>query len=191
MELNLETIFWISAIVGSTFFILKTATMFLGLGDQFNIEIDDGSDLTGLDNAGSVVAFKFLSLTGITTFLMMFGWGGLVGIRQYQLELIPAGFFAVVCGVLAVFVIALVFKYALKLESSGAKFTDSEIIGLSAQVYAAIPAEGTGQIQINVGGMIREIDAKSADHTAIPSHQQVQVVKVLDANTVLVKVHQA
>lgn len=188
MEFNLETIFWISAVAGSTFFILKTATMFLGMGDQFNIDIDDGSDLHGLDSAGAIVAFKFLSLTGITTFLMMFGWGGLVAINQYKLNTALAVLLASVVGVLAVFVIALVFKYAMKLHSGGAEFAEKDIIGLNADVYSRIPAEGTGRIQINVGGLIREMDASSVDGVEIASHQKVEVVGLLSPDHVTVKI---
>ncbi len=188
MEFNLETIFWISAVVGSTFFILKTAAMFLGMGDQFNIDIDDGSDLHGLDNAGAIIAFKFLSLTGITTFLMMFGWGGLVAIKQYQLSLAAAVILAIVIGVIAVLIIAMVFKYAMKLHSGGAEFSEKDIIGLSAEVYSRIPVEGTGRIQINVGGLIREMDASSAEGIEIASHQKVEVVSLLSPDTVSVKV---
>ncbi len=187
MEFNLETIFWISAVVGSTFFILKTATMFLGLGHDFDLAIDHQSDLHGLDNAGSVMAFKFMSLTGITTFLMMFGWGGLVVLRQYQMSALVSSILAVVLGVLAVLLIAVIFKYAVKLQSSGADYTAKDIIGLHGQVYSQIPANGQGRIQINVGGLVREIDAISAEQVAIASHLNVEVVSQIDPNTVSVK----
>ena len=78
MDISLNSLFWICAVVGTAFFVLKTVTMFLGLGaEQFDLDVDEGLTQDVFDGASSVLAFKFLSLTGITTFLMMFGWSGI------------------------------------------------------------------------------------------------------------------
>ena len=48
----------------------------------------------------------------------------------------------------------------------------------SAKVYLKIPKSGTGIIQVNLNGVIREIKAKSINNKEIPTGAQVTVEKI-------------
>ena len=86
------------------------------------------------------------------------------------------------------FLIAYIFQFALKLISKGAEVKPEKLIGKVAVVYSRIPEEGTGRIQIKVGGMIREIDCTSKGSILIESQTKVKVVGVTNANLVEVEV---
>ncbi|MCB0486549.1 MAG: hypothetical protein KDC47_10170 [Flavobacteriaceae bacterium] len=189
MDISLNTLFWICAVVGTAFFVLKTVTMFIGLGaEQFDLDVDDGLVEDVFDSASSVMAFKFLSITGITTFLMMFGWSGIIFSRDYDLPVLSVAVVAIIVGLLSVFLIAYLFQIAIKLISKGAEVKPENLIGKVAIVYSRIPEEGTGRIQINVGGMIREIDCTSKGSILIESQTKVRVVRVINVNLVEVEV---
>jgi len=206
---NLESIFWFSAIAGTTFFVIRMMMMiFMGFGhsdidgeighdvadvdhgmDHGDSEISEGHD-AGFDHADSPdVAFKLLSINTLTAFTMMFGWIGLSSKKQFLLGNGIALLLATAVGVVSMVIIGYMFKYSMKLTSRGERFLLEETYGDIAKVYLKIPKGGTGKIQITVNGMLREIDAVSENGEEIASFTEVKIVEVVDSNTVAVKKH--
>lgn len=186
---TLEMIFFICGAVSSIFFILRIIMMFLlGLGDA-DIDAGDGIDADGdaPDSGDSETSFKLLSIHTITAFFMMFGWVGLACYRQYGLQELISILFAMLGGVLSMFVTAYLFKLALKLVSPGNVFSINNTVGMKAQVYQQITPENGGKIQLSIeGDMTREIDAVSFDNEIIESFTTVEIVEVIDGHTVAV-----
>ena len=185
--ISLQSLFWICAIVGSTVFALKLLMLFIG-GADFDMDPDADFD-TGdaIDGHHTEVAFKVISLTSISAFLMMFGWVGLACSEQYQLGSIVSLLVAVLIGTITMFFTAYLFKLAMKLVSSGASFNQNDIVGLKATVYQRIPAKGTGRVQVVVGGVMREMDAITENGKELESFKNVEILKLGDGSVVTVK----
>ena len=54
-------------------------------------------------------------------------------------------------------------------------------------MYARIPVDGKGQIQIAISSLTHELDALSSDNVVIESNTHVEVLRILDNTTVIVK----
>lgn len=183
-EDTITFVFWLCAIVGSVFFVLKGVLTIVS-GADFDLDVETDSDI--VDGHDTEVAFKVLSLTSVSAFIMMFGWSGLAAYKEYGFSAALTVLVAFVVGTASMFATAYLFKLALKLKSDGATFDKTSIIGKTAKVYHEIPADGSGRVQITVGGFVRELDAVSADQTAIKSFETVEVVELVNQHTVSVK----
>lgn len=178
--------FWICAISGSLFFLINTIISFTsGLDNSTDISSHEISH-DGID--GSDASFHLISLTSLTGFVMMFGWTGLAALEQAQLNAGISFLIAGLAGFITMYITALLFKSARKLISSGSVFEIENSVGKKGTVYAKIPKGGKGQIQVILADMTREIDAVSEDSEEIESNKSVEVVKVLDNTTVVVKI---
>ena len=82
---------------------------------------------------------------------------------------------------------AWMFSKAKKLVSSGSVFDINQALGKTATVYAKIPAQGKGQIQIVVADLTHEIDAISDNSTEIETNSSVRITAVIDQSTVKVQ----
>jgi len=80
-----EIFFLICALIGGLFVLLKFIMQFSGLSHDASSDMDMSGHDVEAHHSDSDVGFKFLSLHGITSFLMMFGLVGLALYRQSQM----------------------------------------------------------------------------------------------------------
>ncbi|MDR2080948.1 MAG: hypothetical protein LBP54_03555 [Campylobacteraceae bacterium] len=170
-------VFWIAAVAGSIFFILRVVVYIVGGFDS------DGSD--ELDATEG--AFKLLSLNSITSFIAMFGWVGLACAYQFKLSLLASVGIAIIFGFLAMFVTAWLFKLAMKLKSNGVVFDIKESIGQNGEVYIRIPLGGVGRVVFTVNNARHEFDAVSEDDGVIDSFERVVITRIIDSHTLAVR----
>lgn len=177
-------LYWGFAVAGSVFFLFRTLMFFVGFDDggHHGGDVYDDTD-TGAGTEGS---FHFISLTSVSAFIMAFGWAGLAAKEDFQLSPIASLSAALGVGILAMAATAYLFKLAYRCTSGGATYSLDEVVGKTGEVYERIPGTGWGRIQINVGGMLREVRAVSDDKQDIDSFKRVQVVRVVDQETVAV-----
>ena len=190
----LENVFWFCALVGTLFFVLRVIMMFMGAdggdgGSDFHGHGGDvGGDLGDMGHMShSDVVFETISINSITAFIMMFGWTGLTCHKQFGMGTTISLVISLLIGILCMLITAYIFKLAKKLTSPGAEFDIKNTVGMNASVYQQIPAEGRGRININMPAMTRELDAVSEEKQEIASFNTVEVVRVVDNNTVSVK----
>ena len=167
-----EIIFWFCALSGSGLFLIQ---FFLNL---------IGSDSESDDNSAD--GFQWLSKQTITSFLMMFGWVGLAGLKEFGFSVPISVLMAVAAGMSAMLVTGMVFHFARKLRSTGTVFKLEEAIGKEASVYQRIPKDGVGKVSLALQEMTHEIDAISLSGEEIDSFSQVQIVRKKDDATVVV-----
>ncbi|MEW6708722.1 MAG: hypothetical protein AB1403_02780 [Candidatus Riflebacteria bacterium] len=137
-----------------------------------------------LDNSDT--SFKFISLQGLTAFFMTFGWVGLAMIRDSGLPgwaAIAGGCFA---GVIMVYILAFIFRFFVSLQSDGTVRVN-HALGSGGCVYLRIPAEGTGQVQVEVDGRLKIYDAVSSNKEEIKTGEQITVVWVQDNGVLVVE----
>lgn len=173
-----DTFYWFCALAGSGMFIIQFFLTLFGIGHDQDM-VDDHGHFDAQN-------FKWLTKQTVTGFLMFFGWIGLTCKREFVLSNPASAALAVIGGLIAVFVTALIFKIAKKLRSPGSVFRIEDAIGKEAFVYQRIPKNGLGKISISLHHYTHEIDAMAMNHEEISSFTQVQIVKNMDDKIVVV-----
>lgn len=187
LQNSCDNIFLISAVVGTTLFVLRILMTFLGgfleIDDieleSFDFDIED-ADI----NHHHAPSFKLFTLHSISGFFMMFGLIGLTCINQFNLSCAYSFLIAFLSGFGVMLLTALIFRGALFFESTGNVFSINQTVGLVGIVYQRIPNYGQGKIQVIVNGVTHEILAQSLDKNPIESFSIIKVVNVIDHETV-------
>lgn len=170
-----DPIFWFCALAGSGMFAIQFILTLFGLSQE-----------EGMEHAADAGNFEWLSKQAITGFVMFFGWVGLTCRKEFAFSGLAAGAFAFVGGSLALFTVALLFRWAKKLKSSGTVFRIEEAIGKEATIYQRIPFGGRGKISVSLNHFTHEIEAISNEEEDLPSFTLVQIIQKLDEKTVIV-----
>ncbi len=163
MDISIESVFWVSAVGGSLFFLLRTFMMFFG-------------PMVDLSQDGFDQDFKIFSIYTLGSFFMMFGWFGLAALNQFGFSNALALFSASIVGLFMIMVTRFIFGSAKKLISAGGKYILEEAVGMTATVHQQISFEKTGKVQIVLGGMIREVPAMSVKGD-IASFTKVKILR--------------
>ncbi len=210
----LGQVFACIAIPSTLIMLIQVLLMFFGLGHSGDVDVDGadfddiggGVDLDGdgipdgiygpdfdVDHGGfhseevSDSGFRPLSLRGITAFLAMFGWTGLVMLKNGNGSLLTLAV-SLATGLATMFLIALIFMWMFRLQSDGT-MNIRNALGVSGKVYLRVPAErkGTGKVNLLVQGSYTELNAVSDEKTPIQYGEEVVVIGISGANTLIVK----
>lgn len=184
------TWFTLPAVVGTGGFLVRIALMSFGGGDDHGAGHDSGAGGDGGGLGGAVhsdIAATTISIQGILTFLMGFGWAGLGAYRGADL---PSGLSALVgvgTGLVFLAMSAAMLRMSRKLQSSG-NVSIEQLVGAEAEVYSTIPAAGHGQGQVKavVGDRQRFVYAVS-EGDEIPPRTRIVVVRANPDNTITVR----
>ena len=180
----LQKVYFISAIVGSTGFVVMTAMQFLGT--DLDLEGDAGGD-GGLDASGTAdVSFKLLSVHGLTAFSMIFGLAGLSLTREFGTTWFESLVGATLAGAATVGILKKLFGFFVGLKSSGTTNMNNAVHE-QGTVYMQIPANGVGKVQLPVQGRLQTLDAVSADKVELMTGDRVQVVEIISGDTLKVR----
>jgi hypothetical protein len=183
--------FTVPALLGTLFFGMKVILLALGLSGHAlgdHIDVDPGVD-GPIDHVGHTDAtdiFKLISIQAVFSFLMGFGWGGLITYNTTDWGVkgsLPVG---VLCGLFTWWLLAMLLRSMMELQASG-NISIQQTVGLDGVVYVNVPAtgKGRGQVRLIVDGRQRIFDAVSVDEP-LNSQTRVQVIKVNGDNTVAV-----
>lgn len=178
ISFSIDTFFYYCAWIGTIGFLIRLVFNIGGLLDSGSFDMHDG------DHSGE--AFNILSTNTLIGFIMMFGWGGLAAFRQFGLSQALSLIIAVGSGSVFVWIVKYIFKSAKKLISPGSTFTSKDSIGKRGQVYQSVSPTKTGKIQVSINGFTREFNAIS-DLNEIASFEPIEITKVIDHKTVMVK----
>jgi membrane protein implicated in regulation of membrane protease activity len=188
---GLERVFTFCAFIGILLFIVRLVLQAIGgqdAGDASDAaDVGDVGDVGDLDHFGDTdLSFKFMSLHGITVFLVMFGLVGralLVDSRTGNGVAIAGAFGA---GVLALVAMAKIYMLMNRLQSSG-NVDMKNAVGQEGTVYLTIPANGSGQIQVTVQGKMHVVDAIDKQAGELKTGERVVVTGVRGGNTLIVE----
>lgn len=191
---GLDLIFLLCAVFGGGLFVLRVILLVFGAG------FDADGDAGGHGGVGDVgdsdvhdghfhdtdASFKLLSMQGVTSFFMMFG---LVGIAMRQgSHFGPAASIAAAlgAGLFSMWLTAIIFKAALRLQTSGT-IDMHNAIGTEGVVYLTVPPKGMGKVQVEVQGRLREVEAITESGVEIPTSTRVRVTRVVTGNVLVVE----
>ncbi|MBL9147626.1 MAG: NfeD family protein [Phycisphaerae bacterium] len=188
--------FSVPALVGTFGYAIRIALALLGIGgdDGGAGDMHTGDGMHGGDagthadgHAISNFGMALLSVQGVLTFAMGFGWTGLGGYRGSGWS---AGVSALV-GVAGGLVLSMLLVYLLRatrsLTASG-NVTLDQYVGIEAEAYTVVPAagQGRGQVMAVVGERQRYVYAVS-ESDEIPPRTRIKIVRANGDNTVTVR----
>ena len=164
------------ALVGGVIFFIQLILLFIGIGgDSLQTDIPDPSAYT----------FKFFSIQGITSFFLMFGIIGAYTYDETSNALISF-IAALIAGTVMNLIICKLMKTLLKLQSSG-NLDYKNAVNVHGTVYANIPANGVGQIQITIQDRMVFPKAVSANKEEIKTGERIKVVDLEGENVLVVE----
>ena len=172
---GLEMIFAASALVGGVLFLLWFALMMIG-----GVAADIFEGLLGMEGVGDLGAdasFKALTFQGLMAFLMFFGLAGLYTMKATDTSTIAIGVGGA-AGFASMWGTGKLFQLFITLQSDGT-VEISEAVGANGTVYLRIPHDGAGQVQVNFGGSLRTMIAKSHDDAEIGNGEFIEVVDTM------------
>ncbi len=165
------------ALVGFVFLLVM-----LFVGDLFGHD----HDLVGHEVAGDFGGPSVFSSRIMAAFVTAFGVGGVVA-RYYDLSHPAASGVGIASGVLMA---GLVYQFAriLYSQQASSELQMTRLVGRTAEVSVAIPANGVGQISLSVSGERTEHLARSKDGQAFPRGSEVTITALRGDSVVVTQV---
>lgn len=185
----LQLVFLFMAFPSTLILSIQMVFLFLGLNSDgafdTDIEVDTNIDVDGdiLDDSG----IKIFTTRSIFTFFTVTGWIGLT-LTTFDVHPISSIIISVICGSIAVVLMALLVKSMLKLESSGT-INYKNLIGKTGEVYISIPPnnEGKGKVMVIAGEKLTEFYAITNENEKIPYKSSVKIIDVKNGALVVEK----
>lgn len=175
---NSQRIYLFVAVLATAVFVIQFLMSIAGIsgdgGDgDFSVDSHDAADISGLN---------FFSVKAIVSFVAFFGWGG------YFFGHLGWGGLAIAffCGLLMMFLTALVISLLLKMQQSG-NINGDDYVGKTGKVYLSIAADRAkaGMVTVDFPGCTRQVEALA--DTEIATGKAVTIVEKLTDHTFLVK----
>ena len=175
----MDTVFLACAALGGGAFLVRTLMQLIGAGA-------DHGDAAGVHHADGDAGFRVLSFQGLAAFLMMFGLVGLALVRQSGVAAALALILAALAGVATVWVIARLFAFMGRLQSSGT-INMWSAVGQEGSVYLTLPRGGLGKVEVVVQGRLGVFDARAEDGAELPTGSRISVVSVESGDVLVVQ----
>lgn len=185
----LAHVFAYAAIPATVVLFLQTILLLFGMGfgdADADFDAGDGADFDTND-VSDVTGLRLFSVRGIVAFFAVGGWLGIV-MESTSVPPVVSVIVSLLGGIAALVCVALLFKWAFKLQESG-NAVYSTAVGKNAEVYIRIPEKRTGKGKINVmvSEKLVEADAVTDCDYDIKPGCQVTVEAVEDENTFVVR----
>lgn len=188
-----EKFYYTVAILSTLVFVVQLVLNLIGIGvgdaDVDASAAHDAMDASSVHDVGHGhgTGLGVISVKTVMAFLVGFGWTGAIclggGVRLgFAIPL------SIIVGAVLMLLVFWMLKVFYDLAEAGNVDTKNAV-GKTATVYVSIPpaGQGRGQVQVTVQGRLREMNAVAQDEEALKPGTHVRVVKLLDAETVLVK----
>jgi membrane protein implicated in regulation of membrane protease activity len=184
----LEQILACIAVPSTLLLVIQLIMTIVGLGDDSDGDIpDDLEDDVSFDDADGDIGLRVFTIRGLTAFFTLLGWVGL-SVSRTGAHAVISIMCGVLAGVVAMFLIALLVKYAMKLQDDGT-LDYKNALGLSGTVYITIPAKRLekGKINIMLQGHYMELEAVTDEDEDIKFGTEIVVIGLSGTNTLVVK----
>lgn len=166
----IDILTWVSIGAGGILILMMLLSLIGGI--DFDFDVDIGSADVDTDSSGG-----FGLLKGVLTFVSVSSWviKILLATKSHPAFAISIG---VICGIIAILLLNYIFRLLLKNEENVNYSLDDALFG-TGTVYLKIPGSGgSGIVNIDVKGAVREIKAKSFANKDIPTGRAVRVMEV-------------
>lgn len=175
-----EQIYWAFAIPSTLLFVMILLMTFIGGG------MTEMGDVDATIEGDEGIGFQFFTLKGLIGFFTLFSWSGLACIEG-GLDPVVTVVISILCGLIMMFVLASIFYLMSKLSESGTLNLKNAIDRIG-EVYLPIKSKrgAIGQIQINIQGSIRTLQALTDDQDDLAVGMVVQVTAIINDQILLV-----
>lgn len=187
------------AIPATVMLIIQMILTLIGLGGDDMDAQTDGADADGIDTDIDDSSFddadmdiadgglRVFTLRGLIAFFSVTGWVGTV-CCNFSLNLPVTIIISVASGLLAMFLIAALLKWLLKLQYDGTEDV-KEALGVSGTVYLKIPParSGKGKVNVLIQGKLCEKDAVTDEETVITRDEEITVIGISGGETLIVR----
>ncbi len=183
----LQQLLYVVAIPATLILLIQTILTLIGIGHDGGAEVDhDGSiDHDGSLDHGHCIdhdagqhetshdsGLQLLTLRGIVAFFTMFGWVG-IALLDMGVPALIAIPLAVVCGAIALFLVAILLHLLMGMQQSG-NLDMRNAIGLEGEVYVPISPQMKGKVNVILQERLTELDAICLDHS-LKTGQRVRI----------------
>ena len=178
-----EKVYWSIALIASGIFIVLIILTFVS-GD-----IEDTGDVDAEIEGDTGIHFQFLSFKNLIGFFTLLGWTGIAcigeGLSKGMVILIST-----VCGLLMMAIMASLFYYLGKLNSSGS-LKIKNALNQVGEVYLTIGANRSriGKVHINIQGGLRELDALTDETSDLHQGDIITVTQITGTGILIVNKH--
>ncbi|MFH0767481.1 MAG: hypothetical protein V1920_05260 [Bacillota bacterium] len=186
---SFQQIMFVMAVTASAVMVIFIVLMLIGM---------DGSDFDGIDASdmdvdiindepfSSIGGLRLLTVRGILAFISIGGWAAFL-FANFMSSL-WASLIGIVFGAIASYLLALAFRAAYRLESTG-NLDYSNAIGKKGTVYIRIPKakSGKGKVTLTMQERFIEVDAITEENQDLMPKTEIEVVAVVDTTTLIVK----
>lgn len=185
---TLNKVFVCSAIVFTLLFIWQLIMTLWGVDSHGDGHFGDAASHSGLEapTHGEIHefggdAFTLLSTRSIFAFCTLFSWAGSIYLATGT-SLLLTLIYSFIWGALAMVGVSLILHFLLRMQEQG-NVSVAWALGDKGTVYINIPADGTGKVRLLIKGIMRMVNARSANGAPIMAGARVKVVGVVDQNT--------
>ena len=187
------------AIPATVMLIIQMILTLIGMGGDDMDAQTDGADADGIDtdiddstfdDADTDIAdggLRVFTLRGLIAFFSVTGWVGTV-CCNFGLNLPVTIIISIASGLLAMFLIAALLKWLLKLQYDGTEDI-KDALGVSGTVYLKIPParSGKGKVNVIIQGKLCEKDAVTDEETVITRDEEITVIGISGGETLIVR----
>ncbi|MFK8045450.1 MAG: hypothetical protein AB8B72_08140 [Crocinitomicaceae bacterium] len=176
---TLQITFWITALVGSTIFVILLVMSLFGVDSDTDVDAEIEADMG--------IGIQFFTFKNIMAFFTLFGWTGIVCLENaYSNGL--AITIATIAGVAMMLLLSFIFLWISKLAESGTlKITNA--IGEVGEVYLSVGAKRSkiGKITIDVQGSKRELSALTDSEADLRQGDVIKVLGIVSGEILLIE----
>ena len=175
-----EKIYFYIAIVGTALLVIQIVMMLFSFGGGADADADTDFGGDGqFDSPDGDLGISLFTLKGITSFLAIGGWIGLLILQINPENILLSIILALVCGLFAMVLVALAMKGISKMQCAG-NLDKDKLIGKEATVYVSIaPARtGRGKITLTAQGAYTELDAITDETERLAVDERVVITEI-------------
>ncbi|MCB0457787.1 MAG: hypothetical protein R2776_03100 [Flavobacteriaceae bacterium] len=178
---SFEKIYWIISGVSTFVFLIVLALAFMG---------SETSDIGGADteiDSDTGAGFQFFTFKNMVAFFTIFGWSGIACIDAEYSNIITI-LVSIFCGLVMMFIMALLFKFISKLADSGTLKIENALNSIG-EVYLTIGASRSrmGKVHIRVQNSLRELEALTDYKNDLPQGTIIKVIEVTSNGLLIVE----
>ncbi len=176
----IEQIYWAMAIPSTLLMVIILLMTFIGGGIEEVADVDDTIE------SDTGPGFQFFTIKGMIGFFTLFSWSGIACING-GLGIFPTVVISFVCGLFMMFLLAVLFYMMSKLVESGT-LSLKNAVGRIGEVYIPVRSgrANIGQVQINVQGSVRTLQAMTDDAEDLTVGAVIQVTAIISDQILLV-----
>ena len=178
---TLHIVFWITALIGSTIFLVLFVLNLLGADSD--AEMDTDTEI-GMDDG---IGIQFFTFKNAMAFFTLFGWTGIACLDNGFSAGVSTTI-AFMAGIAMMTLMSFLFLWISKLAESGTLRIENAV-GNIGEVYLSIGANRSriGKISIDVQGSKRELSALSDEKKDLKQGEVIRVTAVVSGEILLIE----